>query len=142
MMRFTSILIILLSLSTLGHAQMKDSAFYARVDDRVEIMMDHFSKQVSNEVAWTDTIAYVQRLFANHIEIIRLKTSLERHRRPMYDYALSLRNKSLASILPIEILQAYWNSFQSETNGFTFCRICRIGYSKGIATCGNCGERF
>ena len=141
-MRLVLMVLMWLSLTSVLNAQTKDSSFYQRVDERLAATMEHFTQHISDDPSITDTIEYVQRIFLHHLETINLRTDLHRHRKPMYDYALSLRQKKLKTILPLELLLKYQNSFSNEIKGFDYCRVCNIRKTTDKAQCGNCGEVY
>jgi len=130
----------ILSLPVFGQA--KDSAYYKRVDDRVSYTLDHFSSNVNDADTFLDTVAYIKRVYAFHLEKIHAITNNAKNRENMYAYAVQLHNKRLADLLPEDILKIYQDSFSSNAAGFTFCPICTFRYVGGQEHCGHCGEQL
>ena len=135
------LLFTIMALST-AEAQVRDSAFLQRVDDRKAAMMDHFSSRVSSDKSVLDTVEYAQNIFARHLETIRLRTTDDEFRKVQYKYALGLRNQRFRAILPDSLYKAYRASFNEEVTGFSFCRVCDFARQPGEKSCGNCGETW
>lgn len=132
-------LLPVLTISMAG-AQQRDSIFHRRVDDRVEAMMQHFTTQVSPDSGLVDTVAYIQRLLARHVETMRWRTTDERHLSRMYAYALMLRDERFEKVLPEAVRERYSASFEGISSGFSFCPLCRYHRPPEAGRCGNCGE--
>jgi len=120
--------------------QAKDSAYVSRVEDRAAVTTDFFYSHVPASETYTDTVAYINKVFAHHIETIRLRTDRESNRKQMYAYAIKLHNNRLSDVLPEEVLSSYQQALAGEIAGFTFCPVCSFKYQNGQDHCSFCGE--
>lgn len=133
------LLLILAMLATAAGAQTADSAKSAQVEQRLEIVMAYIDAHLELDPSIRDTLAYLKRVYANHIETIRLRTWKEEARRPQYAYALQLHRDRLRKVLPAEDFARYIALFEAEPSGFNFCSVCTHYRARGFH-CGFCGE--